>query len=262
MIDILQVLLIFLFPIFSLWYEQKSKWSKWLSAIVLCYLVGILIRNLSSIPVNDGLAQNFTEGSIAIAIPLLLFGTRLKQTLRSSRSALISFALCIFAGLLSCFLAALIFTDQVEDSWKIGGMLVGIYTGGTPNMQAIGLALQVEQETIILLNAADIVTGGLYLILLTSFLPHLIAWVLPAYSGLSTEEEQNSESEGSKVLWSEKAKEWIMALGLSIVVLGITLGLSILFFGNMSSTAFIMLCLTTISIGASFVQRVEKKLLY
>ena len=258
-----QLLLILFFPAFSLWYQKRSKISKWLSAIVLCYLAGMALSNLTNVPIYMELAKNSTEGSIAIAIPLLLFTTRLKEVFLHARSALFSFGLCIIAGLFSCIIATWLYNSSIEDAWKIGGMLVGIYTGGTPNMQAIGLALGASQESIILLNAADILTGGVYLILLTSFLPALIAKVLPAFdesahaldTGTPKHDFYTDATASSNLV---KWKEWGAALLLAIAVLGTSLGLTYLLYGNLNQTAFVMLSLTTLSIFASFLPFVKK----
>ncbi|MEM6380721.1 MAG: DUF819 family protein, partial [Bacteroidota bacterium] len=169
MVIFLQILLLLGFPILALIYQRKSRLGKWLSPIVLCYLAGMIISNLTTFPINEPVASNAVDISITLAIPLLLFSTRLSEIFRHAKGAMRSFLLCIFAGIISCCLATFYFSEQVEESWKVGGMLAGIYTGGTPNMQAIGLALSAPKEFIILLNAADILTGGVYLILLTSF---------------------------------------------------------------------------------------------
>ncbi len=255
---IIQILLLLFFPVATLAYQRRSTWSNWLSPIVLCYLVGILIRNLTPFPIHDELAQQVTEISITIAIPLLLFSSRLNEVVQHTGTALKSFLLCIGAGLISCFIGTLIFQDLVGEAWKVGGMLVGIYTGGTPNMNAIGMALSANQEYIILLTAADIVTGGLYLILLTSIVPVSLKKVLPAFQH---EEGKDSERIAQEVAVlptiSEIFKSSPIPILASVAILAISLGLSFLFFGSMQSVGFIMLCLTALSILVSFSPRVR-----
>jgi uncharacterized membrane protein len=259
---IAQLLLILVFPILAIWYQQKSRLSKWLSAIVLCYLVGILLRNFTHLPVNDGLAQQATELSILLAIPLLLFSTRFLEVSSYFRQGLGSFLLCILAGLISCIGATFLFRGQIPEAWKIGGMLVGIYTGGTPNMQAIGLATQAPQNYIILLNAADIFSGGLYLILLTSILPNILGRFMRPFDKHSIGAAQPGQTDSSKESYEISDKTlwytWGGALLLSLSVLGLTLGMSYLFFGSLEAIAFIMLLLTSLAIACSFLPFVQR----
>lgn len=255
----IQLLLILFFPALTLWFQAKSTLSKWLSPIVLCYLLGIILRNTGLLPIDNELAQSATEISILIAIPLLLFSTRVRDIRRSAGPALKSFGLCVLAGLISCWIATLIFREQVTDGWKVGGMLVGIYTGGTPNMQAIGLALKAPEETIILLNAADILTGGVYLVMLTSFLPLLLArWMLPYQATVQAEATVvKKEKDVAKGPLFKKILDHAWPFLASLAVVGISVGSSLLLFGNLEQTGFIMLFLTSMSIAASFIPAVQ-----
>ena len=260
----LQVLLLLGFPILSLIYQRKSRLGKWLSPIVLCYLVGMMIGNLTTFPIDEAVAGNTVDISITLAIPLLLFSTRLKEIFKHAQGAMRSFLLCIIAGVISCCLATFYFSNQVEESWKVGGMLAGIYTGGTPNMQAIGLALSAPKEFIILLNAADILTGGVYLILLTSFLPALLAKILKPFVGHSSETTDLSgdKAEDLPNMFEAKAslvwKEWGLAFGLSVLILAFSAGITILLFGDMKQVGFLILLLTSLAIAATLIPYVQK----
>jgi len=249
-----QVALIIGFP----WLSRKlSRWSgveKVLSPIVLCYLAGILLRNATSYPIEDEVATRFSEVSILFAIPLLLFGTRLDTLRRFAGPSLISFGWCVLAGLLSSALSAWVFRNAFPEGWALAGMLAGIYTGGTPNMQAIGLALQVDQEYIILLNGADIVLGGSYLLLLFSVLPRLLGKILPPFRA------KEDRSDTGDDLDTPAAFRWggqLRAIGLTVLIIAATVGLTLLFFGNLNQTAFVMLCLTVLSLAASFIPAVR-----
>ena len=177
----LQLTLLIFFPAISIMIHKRNLAPKWLSPVVICYALGIIIRNLKLFPVDDALSNTTTEISILIALPLLLFSTNLSAWFKEAKYSLGAFGLCVLSGLISTATMAFIFRNVVADSWKISGMLTGIYTGGTPNMQAIGLALGADQETIILVNAADIVCGGIYLIILSSVLHTFLGTFLPSY---------------------------------------------------------------------------------
>jgi uncharacterized membrane protein len=51
-----------------------------------------------------------------------------------------SFMLVITSAIISSVAAALLLGDTVPEAAKISGMLAGCYTGGTPNLVAVGLA--------------------------------------------------------------------------------------------------------------------------
>ncbi|MEO0339993.1 MAG: DUF819 family protein, partial [Bacteroidota bacterium] len=241
-----------------MWYQRNSEWSNWLSPIVLCYLVGILIRNFTAFPIHEESAQMATEISITIAIPLLLFASRLDEVIKYTGTALKSFLLCVAAGLISCLIGTLLFQDVVAEAWKVGGMLVGIYTGGTPNMNAIGIALSANRDYIILLTAADIVTGGIYLVLLTSIIPPLLSRFLPPFNHPDSQQPQgitSAEETQPEILAIFKSSP--IPILMSIGILALSAGLSFLLFGNMQSVSFIMLCLTALSILASLLPMVR-----
>lgn len=249
-----QIALIIGFPWLSRTLSRRSGVEKVLSPIVLCYLSGILLRNATSYPIDDEVATRFSEVSMLFAIPLLLFGTRLDTLRRFAGPSLISFGWCVVAGLLSSALAAWVFRNAFSEGWALAGMLTGIYTGGTPNMQAIGLALQVDQEYIILLNGADIVLGGSYFLLLFSVIPRLLGTILPPFRAKGDRSDAGVDLDAPEpLIWSGQLK----ATGLTVLIIAATVGLTLLFFGNLDQTAFVILCLTVLSLAASFIPAVR-----
>ncbi|MCB0571798.1 MAG: DUF819 family protein [Phaeodactylibacter sp.] len=250
----LQVLAIVAFPYATRLGAKSGRLPGWLSPVVLCYALGILLSNLRPFPLNDELSGAFTEFTIVMAIPLMLYATNLPQWLRHARGSLFSFFLCTLSGLAATAMAAFYFREQQPDAWRLSGMLVGIYTGGTPNMQAIGLALEAPQETIILLNAADILLGGIYLLFLTSLAPRAYGALLrPFHWAGETEAADTQENDHQAFNYRHSAR----AIALTLGIIGLSLALAWLFFGSLSQVAFIMLMLTTLSISASFIPRVR-----
>lgn len=86
-----------------------------LSPILLCYLVGIIIGNLSFIPVDKELAMTLCELAVPLAIPLILFSTDLKKWLHLAKKTSISFLLVIISVLASSFLGAAVFSPYTEE---------------------------------------------------------------------------------------------------------------------------------------------------
>ncbi|GAF94977.1 unnamed protein product, partial [marine sediment metagenome] len=177
--DTLLILFVLLFPSITIYAARRYKLFKLISPVVLCYLTGLLIANLSFIPVNSSLFKTVAGIVVPLAIPLLLFSTYFVRWLRYAKSAVLSFMLCVISVIISSIVAICFFTDFPEESWKLAGMMVGVYTGGTPNMSAIGLSINVKEETFILLNAADVVLSGIYLIFLITVAQRLLLKFLP-----------------------------------------------------------------------------------
>lgn len=245
---LLQLLIIGLFPWVSRRICRSPHLRQWLSPVVLCYALGILLGNIALFPLNTELAGTLTEITIVLAIPLLLFSTDLKLWLRQSRTVLLSFGACILSGMVGTAMVATFLRHSVDEGWMIAGMLTGIYTGGTPNMQAIGLALEAPRESIVLLNAADILCGGILLIFLTSVAHRLYGLFLPPY-------RKTIENQSPQYREADKTQRGLLpillSIGLAALIVAASLGLSYLFFGNLSHTAVIILLLTTFSILAS-----------
>ena len=244
---IVQLLLILLFPALSLRLSQSKLVPKWLSPVVLCYLAGIIVGNFELFPVHKNLATTATQASILFALPLLLFSTNLKAWYKESGTALFNFLLFVLSGLILTTSAALFFGNMVEESWKVSGMIIGMFTGGTPNMNAIGIALDAKQETIILLTAADILCSGFYLILLSSVLHGFLGRFLPSFKEQKVLEDQAKIPETTTF----SIRDSILGLVLSLVIILISVGLTMLLFGNLENDTVIILLLTTLSIIAS-----------
>jgi uncharacterized membrane protein len=244
---IFQVSIILLCPF--LWIHLTRKWSveKYLSPVVMSYLTGILLANFDIVPLNAEVSKGFGDYSVVLAIPLLLYSTDLLAWVRYAKSTVLSFLLCVLSGILCSGLIALLFKNNLENSWQISGMLVGVYTGGTPNMNAIGIALEVQSELLVLLNAADIFCGGIYLIFLTSIAYPIFSKILPAFEGEKSLIEKIEEGNQKFSM-----KGILILIFTTLVILGMAIGLCFLIFGNLNELAFILLILTTLSIWASF----------
>jgi uncharacterized membrane protein len=252
---LLQALILLGIPFLSRRLARRGLLPDWLSPVVFCYAIGILLKNTGLFPLNDQWSTAATEVGILFAIPLLLYATDLKRWLSHAGSSLLSFGLCVLSGMVATVAAAYWFLNDLPDTWRLAGMLAGIYTGGTPNMQAIGLALKAPQETIILVNAADVLLGGVYLLLLTSVVPKWLKAVLPGFQNDSAAAAvDETEADPYHAFNYGHA---IRAIGLTILVIGSALGLTWLAYGQLDQLAFLILMLTSLSLAVSFIPTVR-----
>jgi len=253
--NIIQVLIIVFFPYLCIVGVKRFKIDKWLSPIVLCYAMGILLANLKLFSINETISTTFGEGCIILALPLLLYATNIVAWFKHAQSSILSFVLCILSGVFSSLGMAYLFKDNLEDTWMLSGMLVGVYTGGTANLQAIGMAVGAEESTYILLNAADTLCSGIYLLMLTSFLPILLSKFLPKFKTSLNQKVTASQEEATSTVfaWQEIGE----ALFVTLSIIAVSVGLTYLLFGDLKNVGVLILLLTTFSIFASLSDRIR-----
>jgi len=259
MILILQIFLIFVGPYIGIRLLQYLPNVKWLSPVVWSYALGILFTNSHLFPVHTPIATQIGNVSILFAIPLLLYATDLIAWFKNAKSTVLSFGLCIVAGLVSSTLMAFVFQDKVGETWQLSAMLVGVYTGGTPNLNAIGLALEAGESSFILLNAADSVGGAFYIIFLSSFAPTLLAKFFPTFQSSKNNITQSSKSPIQQI--SSKTPSllsFLQAIGLTLCIIAASVGITYGLSGGLDNIVLIILSLTTFSILASLSPKVRQ----
>ena len=217
---ILLVLFYFLFPVFIIYLTHKFTYLNKAGTVVLAYIFGLILGNMGIIPqASNGFRailkdktnlpgqeaiELFHQGLISqsdiianqvatvqntliiivilFAIPLLLFSLDLKKWLKIASEALLSLALAMASLLAAVFIGFYIYKDLIDESWKISGMLIGLYTGGTPNLAAISTGLKVNANTFLLTNTYDMVIGGICLVFLMTVAQRFFNLFLPSFS--------------------------------------------------------------------------------
>lgn len=248
---ILQLLVIFVSPWILNKYFSHTKVSRVLSPVVLAYLIGILIAMFNPIPLSETVSKYASELSIMLAIPLLLFNADIMGFLRQAKGPLLSFCFAIFTAIFCSSIAAFIFRNHIIQSWDQAGMLIGVLTGGTANMQAVAVGIKAE-ELFIVLNAAEIFWGGILLLILTSFAHPLLGKFLPEYE--ITDREHGSFDDVPLAL---NYGNMFAGVGLGLVIVLISLGSVAGIFGNLDRSNLIIIFLTTLGVLASFNKKVR-----
>ena len=227
---------------------EKTKFVNAISPIALAYAAGIAL-SFVSLPLHHEALMQTTEISIALSISLLVLASNLDKFRVLLKPVLKAF----FLGIFSLFVAIILVYSFIEITYdqpaQIMGMLTGVYVGGTPNLNAIGMALEVPNDIIVLVNTAEIVFGGIYFLLLITVIKPFLSLFLRKYEpkGLQPEEEEGLKHE-------EKFSEYVKMTGLSllsaIVVLGISFGLVLLLFGKVQVAALLIILTTLSLVGA------------
>lgn len=254
--DILQIIITVFGPLLILCF-QKTKIISTISPVVTSYALGIILANLPFFEINSNISKMATEASVPLAIPLLLFGTDFIKWFRLAKSTVVSFVLILITVCLVSCVVSYGFKDILSNYWQIAGMMVGVYTGGTPNMTAIGMGLGVDENVFILMNGADLVLGASYLLFILTVGIKLFGKFLIPFESTSNQEFIEEHN-----LWESfsHGKQLVRAIGFILIsglILGISLGLNALFFDK-DQVAFIILVLTTLGIAVSFNSKMRK----
>ena len=251
---ILQILLSLLIPLGVVWAEPRSRFVRVISPVILCYGVGMAFGNQPWLEFSNPVSLTLCNITVALAIPLLLFSVNIVAWLRLARNTVISFVLVMASVMIVGALAHLLFRDSLERTPEMAGMLVGVYTGGTPNMAAIGTALGVPSQTFILLNAADMVASFAYLVFILALAAPLLRRIVPA----TPREDGATDGEGAGPAgWTVPSLRVVgisLALTLAIVAAGVGAGFLL---PSSSRDAVIILGITTLGVAASLNPRVR-----
>ena len=286
------VLFYILTPVLLIYLTHISKTFNKIGAVVMAYAIGLLLGNIGlfpkasatfkallagrpAIPHSD-LLKYLAEGritesditlnhissvqdtimsiAIPLALPLLLFSLDIKRWIKLAKEALLSLVLGVSSLIIVLVAGFFLFKDHITESWKIAGMLSGVYTGGTPNLAAVGTALDVSPNTFVLVNTYDMVLGSICLLFLLTGAQKLFNKVLPHFNESHEKfrlKKVVKENEGIDNYLGMLTKRGIIQLGkalcLSILILGVSFGISLLV-PKSAQTVTIILSITTLGL--------------
>jgi uncharacterized membrane protein len=297
------------FPVLLIWLTMKYSFFKKISAIVLAYATGILIANVGILPRGSDTFRELTIGQdrpfipkseavemvaagtlserdfranniaaiqdnmqtalVPLAIPLILFSLNVRRWLKFSGKGFLSMLLALVSVMIIVATGYLIFRYKIPGSEKIGGMLIGLYTGGSVNLASIALALGVEPNAFIMTNTYDMIVGAIVILFFISAGPAFFRLFLPPFKRPADNNGEDFDFDKMKVQMSEDFDDFsgifkrqnilplLGALGIAIVILIIGLGISFLF-PNVPITVTAILTITTLGVAVSFIRRVRE----
>ena len=260
----LALILLFIFtPVIVIYLEGRFSILKKIGAVLVCYGVGLVIGNMNILPEGIGEIQNtITEVTIPLALPLILFSIDVKAWFKMVRSAFTALITGIISVLVVVIAGFYIFRGSIDNIWQVSGMLVGVYTGGTPNLAAMKTALNVSQELYIMTHTYDLFLSAVYLVFILSVGQKVFQWFLPAFKPIENSDAENminleEDYESYDGIFKRIIVVPLMgALGLSVAILGLSYAISLLFPKDYA-TAVIILLITTFGIAASFVPKIK-----
>jgi uncharacterized membrane protein len=281
---------------------KKSSLLNRIGAVVLAYALGLVVGNIGIIPSPGEELRNYLGSSTALpkaeileligsgklteydfyvnqilhlqdlfmtfiiplAIPLLLFSLDLRKWLKLAKGAVLSLILAMVSLLISVFAGFYLFGDSIPESWKVSGMLIGVYTGGTPNLAAIGTALDVNPNIFILTHTYDLIIGSVALLFLMTIAQRVFHSFLPKFGVVHKAEnamqlaEEASDMENFDTLFKRKSlPDLLKASGLALLIFAVGGGLSLLA-EKPNDTVVAILTITTLGLGASLLKPVNR----
>ena len=262
---ILLLLTFCLTPAGVIWLCRKFPLLNKIGPIMILYGIGMVIGNLPSLPAEIKSVQDILPNvMITLAIPMMLFGcTFTRSEARLQLKVVVS-------GFLSVVIAVvvgyLLFGSKVENGAQVGGIISGMYTGGTLNAAALQAIFKINSEQFILINSYDIIISFLYFVFLFSIgIPllrrlygqkshHLSQSDKEAIEQQIEHEKRNPYSD----LWSKSgAKQIGKILLTTIAVVALSAAVALAMPEQWFMVVFILM-LTTLGVACSFIRPVRQ----
>ena len=262
--NLIMLCLIFcLAPAGVLWVCKKVSFFEKIGPVLLLYILGVIIGNIGIKPEGMSSLQDIMSSAmIPLAIPMMLFGCTFrlretKQQLKALLTGLSAVVIAVIAGYL-------LFGRNIEEGTKIGGMLTGVYSGGTINLAALKTMLGVSNEAYILLNSYDMLVSFFYLTFLLTIGIKLFRKFLPfkpdalEHGSYAKVIKKNQENEGdySKLFTKDGMMDAGKILGITILICAIAGGVSLAVPQSAFMVTFILL-LTTLGLICSFIKPIH-----
>ncbi|MCU0376801.1 MAG: DUF819 family protein [Bacteroidales bacterium] len=265
MIKILLVLFYVFAPLLIMRLCHRYSFLNKIGAVVVAYVTGFVIGNIGVLPMIEGhitVLELLTTLTIPLAIPLLLFSMDIRKWTQIAGKTLLSLALALTAVVIAVFAGFFIFRNQgIESLWDVSGMMVGLYTGSTPNLAAIQTALGADETNYMIIVTYDLFIGAFHLLFVMTIAQRLFLRFLPAYSYIDKATGNTAVETGSDPYWGLMTKGMMVplmkAFFTSVVIFGIG-GAATLIVPASSQMAVVILIITTLGIAASLIPAIKK----
>lgn len=237
----------FIFPLGLLRGEAHWKLIRWLSPAFWAYAVGILMGLL--LPKDRGLLEPFLEGTVALAIPLMLLSADLKAWRRLAGPTLISVA-TYFPVVLLVALAGQQFMGQPAEA---AALAAAVYTGGTANMAAVNVAIGGDASLFGTYNLADLMVGGSLLPIILSFGPRIYRRILKPFPRKKAPQEPHQITKAAPTdTFTLPPLQALRSIGLGAAAIALAAGITFLIMGELHGSLMLGMLTVTGLAGASW----------
>lgn len=242
--------------------------ASYLAGIVVALIFFGLAKAGVNVSLNADVGEIGSHAAIGVAIPLLLFSANLREAKKLSRPVIISFFSLISSVVAVSVAVFFIYARDIRYGAELSGMATGLYTGGTPNLNAIGSILGVDGSAIGLANLSDMLIGGVFYVFLLMLCKPLLKKFLPVRrsDGYMKEESdyENYENLDIRRLENKRGLALNVLIAFAMAVLGAGIGFLIWYLTGMEDgrmTDYVvpamMVTVTVGGIAASFNKKIR-----
>lgn len=266
-------LIYLLTPFVVIYLFRKYKAAQQVGTVILAYAVGIVMALTGFIP-GEGVVghdamksiQNWIQNiTVPLAIPLMLFNCDFRLWTKSLPKTVAALAGGIVSVLIAVVSAYFVFRNSgIAELENVAAMMIGIYTGGTMNFYALGAALNVAPDTIVIAYTFEMlitfplilfIVGGGYKFF-RKLLPFPDEATTVESSSVKNIEENGVENYGG--IFNKKTfPKTLLAILISVCFLAIGAGISLLITGKLNEM-IVILVITTLAIAASFSKKIRE----
>lgn len=270
--NVVLITLVYIFaPVIIICLYNRFSWVKKVGTVILAYAVGIIMALCGLIPTGDtagaaeleSISKTLMNVAVPLAIPLMLFNSDFKLWTKSLPKTFVALITGLVAIVIAVVSGYFVFRNAgITDFENVAAMMTGIYTGGTLNFFALGSALQVDQTLIVIAYTFEMLVTFPFILFLVAGGYKLFRKILP-------EVEQHASADKDDVVVKDESFEeykgmfakgvfgkMMLGLLLSLAMLAVSAGLSLLITGKLNELV-VILTITTLAIAASFSEKVR-----
>jgi len=251
---------------------KRLAWIRKTGTVVMAYAIGIILAlcGATHFEMGSETALVFQKWqsllmsiTVPLAIPLMLFNCDFKLWTKALPKTIWSLVGGITAVSIAVITGYYLFRGQcIPEFEKVSAMMMGIYTGGTMNFNALGAGLHVNTTTMAIVLAFEMVLTTPYIFFLIGGGFRIFRKLLPypdiTIRGRKDEDVQTKDVEDYHGMFRKgNVGSMFIGLGLSVLCLLIGAGISIGLTGKFNEL-IIILTITTLSIIASFFRPVRE----
>ena len=269
---LLTLMLYLTLPALAIYLCNRTGWARKAGAVVLCYLGGVIIGPLLPLLLEPAdtvkakvLQDQLMSGAIAFALPVMLLSVDVKQWLRLGPTTMLAMGSSILAVVIMSFVAGCLLQHQVAEAWKLVGLHIALYIGGTPNLAAAKESLLVDNNLFLQIHTYDTLLTMAYILLVVATAQRVALTFLPSFQQKASEEGfiQNDIDTPENPESYYRLLQWPVVVQLfPAVLLTLALIACVVFIANQIGgeyyMAVVMVGLTIAALAASLCQRIRE----
>lgn len=258
-IYILLTIILCVLPAGVVWLCNRVPQFGKLGPIMVLYAVGMMLGNIPVItPYLAPLQEVLPNVMIPLAIPMMLYGCVFSRReaglqLKVAASGFLSVCLAVIVGYV-------LFGRNLEEGAEVGGIISGMYTGGTLNAAALQAIFSIKSGTFVLINSYDIIISFIYFVFLFSVGIKLFRILFGEGKQHDTDQvvemEKIDNNPYKHIFTREGMRQVAQIFAVTILIVALSAATTLLFDDSWFMVVFILM-LTTLGVASSFIKSVR-----